>query len=347
MHPIHPRSTSALILTLSLCAGTTVVSAAPSPPPAAPNPLTALCQTLRAEQDRGLSAWKRAKLDIGSDDGATADPSTYIKRGHMQRCTQHAQGVSGPVLVAPGKGKRTSFTWQTVYLNQDGTRTALAGGEFSGGCHALEVSRWLVRRLPSGDEALSTRHEIGCPDGEGDVTERAFRVVAGRLVAVKELAERSFREVDLDKDGYPDAELLDELSVQVPSCEGSESRWSFPVPLHALPDGRFAKDDAVVVEALRRACPKRPAAIIPRDRDHDKALRNLVCARLHGATPQELRKVVGRFCQKPKPAQPCTGDDCGEAPDCADLLCGVAGGAGALLDKPLPVLLTPAAPPAR
>ena len=76
MHPIHPRSTSALILTLSLCAGTTVSAA---PPPASPNPLTALCQTLRTEQDRGLSAWRRAKLDIGLARG---------KKEHDKRATE-------------------------------------------------------------------------------------------------------------------------------------------------------------------------------------------------------------------------------------------------------------------
>lgn len=98
---------------------------------------------------------------------------------------------------------------------------------------------------------------------------------------------------DVDGDGRPD--LLDDAhwtTLDSPGglC-GPGKRHGTPILLHALPGGKFSRDDAVARRFARGRCPIRPAEI------HEQ----VACARIWGATEAEvMASATAAFANLPK-----------------------------------------------
>jgi hypothetical protein len=93
--------------------------------------------------------------------------------------------------------------------------------------------------------------------------------------------------VDADGDGRPD--LVDDryfhaTEVYSGLC-GDITDYGPPVLLHSLPDGTFSLDDAVARGWARAQCPTKPT----------KPLENVPCARIWGATEDEIVEEATRF----------------------------------------------------
>lgn len=102
-------------------------------------------------------------------------------------------------------------------------------------------------------------------------------------------------ERDVDEDGRPDLVVPGPFLAEGP-C-GLEGRtYRGPVQIaHALADGKFSTDDAVAKEAVRVQCGPAPAELLVVNRvadvlvEDDPSVGNIACARIYGATVDDVR----------------------------------------------------------
>lgn len=109
---------------------------------------------------------------------------------------------------------------------------------------------------------------------------------------------------DADKDGAPDLVLMPYVG------ESDNNEAAFPEPVtgpsflaHTLPDGSFSMTDAVAEAHAKNQCPSRPEKLIVMDRKRpvqgeERSLRNVVCARVWGASAEEARSAADAQCRK-------------------------------------------------
>jgi hypothetical protein len=103
---------------------------------------------------------------------------------------------------------------------------------------------------------------------------------------------------DVDSDGRPD--LVDHrFTRERPDClRTNQARIGGPiVVLHSMIDGTFAENDEVARAHLLRQCPNPPKRLLVGKAgtlDPDRSLRNIACARLWGATGEQVEAQVLR-----------------------------------------------------
>jgi hypothetical protein len=122
---------------------------------------------------------------------------------------------------------------------------------------------------------------------------------------------------DVDGDGRPDLVTFAGRTASAEACgSGFEYRVTGPeLVAHSRPDGTFSLTDEAAVEGAKRACPARPTPLLGPDAltDTNAAARNVVCARLWGATPAEALREVAGACRPPP-----VGQDACQAHTCPD-----------------------------
>jgi hypothetical protein len=83
------------------------------------------------------------------------------------------------------------------------------------------------------------------------------------------------------------------VTFLAPCSDGCPSRIVGPLfYAHSLPDGSFADNDAATQGALKRACSKRPEAVVVlagKKVQIAQTAKNLACARVWGATPESVQ----------------------------------------------------------
>lgn len=118
------------------------------------------------------------------------------------------------------------------------------------------------------------------------------------------------RLVDADGDKRPDLLLANpyDASADLLRCGkwGGHPVLGFFVETsliaHALPDGTFTTDDALTQRLAKTLCPSRPSPIVMRNGgkfDHGWIRDNVVCARLWGASADEVVSELERDCKWP------------------------------------------------
>lgn len=305
-----------------------------------PTPKT-LCQKLGDEQKKALDAWPG--VDTVSDD---IGPFSQIKDIHesFTKCTQHKNGASAAVVGTPPKSGSggEGFSWRIVYLHDDGTRSEQEDGWFKGYCYAIHLGFARTMSLGNGGELLGIQFNVSCPDGEGYDENSLYRINKGKLETIPELAKATFSLEDIDGDKLLDVMRTDLLAVEYPVCHSMNGTFDyiFPLATHTLPDGTLSMVDTTVKDQLRKRCPQKPKSIIAADRSPERALENLTCARLYGASADALRAEVQSFCKGINTTCKCKEKNCcDDELACRDALCGAAKAAGELIAKPLPVTL--------
>lgn len=289
-------------------------------PPPPPDP----CASVRQATDRIAQAFARQN----PDGGAVRDT---LASNHFGAC---ARGASDVWAILPERIARVDgdlrIRWTLTHFDASGKPASIqpAIPDFEG-C-AVNASAWNFHESP-GDSTVS----IGEPtvfDYNGDgVTEvvvpitnainegpdiyngRVWTAVEGAVALYDPTsAHRVFAVRDLDNDHRPD------LIVHQPYYDSSEhcgSGFDYTVTgpefaLHSLPNGTFSNNDAVAIAFARTQCPSRPTNIIAMRTeqqpavDDEQTARNVVCARLWGATEAELVAVINRTCTA-RPTEVC------------------------------------------
>jgi hypothetical protein len=142
-----------------------------------------------------------------------------------------------------------------------------------------------------------------------------FRRGAGieRYAPARDLDVESLR--DVDADGRPDVVTYMPyvFSAGNTACETTRSfRAHGPAFVaHALADGTFSRVDDVARAEARRACPSKPSSIVAtvdEVEDPQQTVDDIACARMLGATSDEVIAAIDAAC----------GDACGAARRCVD-----------------------------
>ena len=305
-----------------------------------PTPKT-LCEKLADEQKKALAAWPA--IGTQSDD---IGPFSQMKDVHesFTKCTQHKNGASAAVVGPPPKSGSggEGFSWRIVYLHEDGTRSEQEDGGFKGYCYAIHLGFARTMSLGNGGELLGVQFNVSCPDGEGYDETHLYRIEKGKLETLPELAKVKYSLEDIDGDKLLDAMRTDLLAVEYPVCHSlnGTSDYVFPLAMHTLADGTLSMVDTVAKDHSRKTCPQKPKSIIPADRKPERALENLACARLYGASADALRVEVDGFCKGIDTTCKCKEKNCcDDELSCRDALCGATKAARELIAKPLPVTL--------
>jgi hypothetical protein len=230
------------------------------------------------------------------------------------------------------KGGHVFGRWSLVHLARDGKRVAVGptlphldgapevAGNFDDGLTLDTPALFdfdgdgedeiLLRlaRAPGGKERVVAGHLWSFSGGS-----------IGRYARAPDVDVEALRDVDLD--GRPDLETF--APWQAPSRLGSPCAppvYRVHGPLlvaHARPDGTFVLDDDVATMVAQTSCAGAlaPFAIAPSTTappDGVRIVTSLACARLRGATSDELRSVIDASCV------PTDDDACARTPACDD-----------------------------
>lgn len=170
--------------------------------------------------------------------------------------------------------------------------------------------------------------DVGAFDFDGDGQDELLSsfgsskilTVKGDQVVPYPPADRlAFRKVaDIDEDGRPDLVLdnpywvpVDELGCAKPGGSGVINLVvEISMVARSMPDGTFSTSDPKAAEILKQECPEMPKSIVVKDAtghfDNQQIRRNIVCARVHGASAQKVVSALDAGCKWPGSAT----DDC-------------------------------------
>ena len=249
--------------------------------------------------------------------------SSFAGRGAWGISLDHVESAAGHVV-----GR-----WSLVHLTKEGRRAAV-GLTLPRERTAPPVGDGIATTEGNFDDALT----LDTPalfdfdgDGEDEVLIRLAnapggreRVVAGHLWSFRDgVVSRYTRAPDLDiealrdvdHDGRPDLETFSPW--QAPSRIGSPCAppvyrvHGRSLLAHALSNGTFSLDDEVAKAVARGSCATAPASFTLAS-DGVRTVTSLACARLRGASIDEVLRVIDAECV----ANP--DDACVEVPACED-----------------------------
>lgn len=295
------------------------IPTAASPPPDRPPPVTAPCERVRKETRAVLDPLTRNR-DAGDLTATFAD----LRLGWCQSDARNERAwaiVPEIARLDPG-GARLEGRYALVRYGPGGARAYVYPAIPTGDGNA--VSEQPVNFVHDPSDSVVT---VAAPvlydyngDGESEValvaqsdehesatrtTGRVWTFTEGGVFLYERAAHLNVSAArDVDRDGRPDLLTHGPYEDDTESC-GSGFTQEVEGPLfvaHALPDGSFSTTDQVALGALRTACPSRPAQLVPPPGDAGMSFeiaqpaRNVVCARVWGATEAEVTAMIRREC---------------------------------------------------
>lgn len=207
--------------------------------------------------------------------------------------------------VSPASGTNeppAALSWPDEVVCRNGEESG--GGNWDSERCALVLAHDLDGdgRLDVLIERRSTSSSGGCCSTESKTTSYTFYTVeSGALVENKRFpaiasSDASLSVADVDRDGHPD--LLGTLDYAIPEKCGAPN-----LLLHSVPGVGLVRDDAVAKQVARAWCPKPPAGM-PTALPPTELAKYVLCARLWGQTPAQVRASLGSRCRNTEPGSP-------------------------------------------
>jgi hypothetical protein len=269
--------------------------------------MTAVCAQIEADQQtpvrRGQSIWPKKE-----------------ERGFPQalgRCFADKRSAWAVVLEGAkfDKAGLVRGRWSLLHLDRDGHRSKIAPTipytqqeiELDATAPNLDAALSIDPPLLydfDGDEDAEILLRVSWRSGAVEVASR------GRLYTFKDGEIRPYAPArgfnvetlhDVDADGRPD--LLthgpyEGSSRRASSCGGAPYRvHGVMLVAHALSNGTFSQDDAVAMDAAKRACPNPPSEVLVKG-DGAATVARISCARLSGVSEQAIAIELEAGCSQ-------------------------------------------------
>ncbi|MDI1479251.1 hypothetical protein [Polyangium sp. y55x31] len=241
---------------------------------------------------------------------------TVIQGGHIRLRWQleHVHGSARAAIAPTEQGDDADERDDNVQV--DGERISAEPDDWTG----VNV-RFMDLDSDGAPEAfvmVRGQHDKAPPFSRG----RVFTFRSGHIEPYGPLAGVIVQDIrDLDGDGRLDATSFGPFDIVADHCDsGIGFRETGPeLPLHGLPGGAFAWDDAMTRAALKDVCPARPSTfvlppgVLPENPDRPlSAGHRVACARLWGANTEWIEAQLARECP-PRPGRPCEAQSCRDA----------------------------------
>jgi hypothetical protein len=275
------------------------------------------CETFEAEQRTFVESVRVAT------NGAAPTSLALDALGRCWPTSRGAWAISVDKPIPPGGHLGR---WSIVHLDVDGARTAIGPTLYVDHPPKREDNLDLQRTTLEGPLFFDF-------DGDGEV-EMFLRVAevpdgierrsAGRIwsfhrirgveryAPARDLDVETLR--DVDADGRPD--VITYAPYSFPAGEAPCGFRAFRAHgpafvAHALADGTFSRDDAIARAEALRACPSKPSTLVATVdgvEDPQQTANDVACARMHGATIEEVDAAIDVGC----------GAQCGPLRRCVD-----------------------------